>query len=88
MPIAAGRQMTPGELADAVAYAQQHRQSSAAFDVVVSGAGSEPAAYAEAGATWWMEDISPWRFGADPEAPWNDGDTAAMERRITEGPPR
>ena len=46
------------------------------------------AAYVEAGATWWLEDISPWRFGADPEAQWTDDDTRAIEARVAAGPPR
>jgi hypothetical protein len=46
------------------------------------------AGYAEEGATWWIEDTSPWRFGADPEQPWRDQDTAAIRARIAQGPPR
>jgi len=85
--------MRPDEVADAVAYVRRYRQSDAAFDVVVSGAtgpslpdAGRMAAYAEAGATWWLEDISPWRFGADPEAQWTERDTKAIERRVADGP--
>ena len=93
-PITWGRELLPEELAEAVSYVRRHRDSAAAFDVVVSG-GTGPgsvdvtrlAAYAAAGATWWLEDISPWRFGADPEAQWSDRDTAAIERRVADGPP-
>ena len=93
-PAVWGRELRPEEVADSVAYVQRHRDSAAAFDVVVSGGtGPGPAdatrmdAYAAAGATWWLEDISPWRFGADPEAQWSDQDTVAMERRVADGPP-
>jgi hypothetical protein len=93
-PITLGRDLDPAELAEAVAYVRRHRDSEAAFDVVVSG-GTDPARegaarmadYAAAGATWWLEDISPWRFGADPEAQWSEQDTAAIERRVADGPP-
>ena len=93
-PITWGRDLRPEELAEAVAYVRRHRESDAAFDVVASG-GTSPgpvdaarmAAYAGAGATWWLEDISPWRFGADPEAQWSDQDSMAIERRVAGGPP-
>ena len=93
-PIAWGRELRPEEVAEAVAYVRRHRDSEAAFDVVVSGrTGPGPAdaarmvAHAAAGANWWLEDISPWRFGADPEAQWSDQDSAAIERRVADGPP-
>jgi alkanesulfonate monooxygenase SsuD/methylene tetrahydromethanopterin reductase-like flavin-dependent oxidoreductase (luciferase family) len=94
VPISGDGALRPEELAEAVAYVREHRQVDTAFDVVVSG-GTEPAAgdgrrlaaYAAAGATWWLEDISPWRFGADPEAQWTEQDTAAIERRVAAGPP-
>jgi alkanesulfonate monooxygenase SsuD/methylene tetrahydromethanopterin reductase-like flavin-dependent oxidoreductase (luciferase family) len=93
-PVMWGRDLDPEELAEAVAYVRPYRDSEAAFDVVVSG-GTHPgpvhasrmAAYATAGATWWLEDISPWRFGADPEAQWSDQDSVAIERRVADGPP-
>ena len=93
-PIKWGGELDPDELAQAVAYVDRHRPGGTPFDVVVSGrTGPGPedagriAAYAAAGATWWLEDISPWRFGADPEAQWTDRDTEAMERRVADGPP-
>jgi alkanesulfonate monooxygenase SsuD/methylene tetrahydromethanopterin reductase-like flavin-dependent oxidoreductase (luciferase family) len=93
-PITWGRDLRPAELAEAVAYVRRHRDSDAAFDVVAAG-GTSPgrvdatrmAAYADAGATWWLEDISPWRFGANPEAQWSDQDSTAIERRVADGPP-
>ncbi|GIJ70813.1 LLM class flavin-dependent oxidoreductase [Virgisporangium ochraceum] len=90
-----GAPLRPDEVAEAVAYVATHREATTPFDVVVSGS-TDPgpgdadrmAAYVEAGATWWLEDANPWRFGADPEAQWTDRDTTAVERRVAAGPPR
>jgi hypothetical protein len=38
----------------------------------------------EAGATWWLEDISPWPFGWNWQGPWP---VEAMRARILQGPP-
>ncbi len=46
---------------------------------------AEAARYEDAGLTWWLEDIDPWRFGGDAEPPWQLG---AMRERILAGPPR
>jgi alkanesulfonate monooxygenase SsuD/methylene tetrahydromethanopterin reductase-like flavin-dependent oxidoreductase (luciferase family) len=93
-PIKQGGDLSPDEVAAALTYVRRHRATDAPFDVVVSGGtGPRPddadrmAAYAAVGATWWLEDISPWRFGADPEAQWADRDTGAIERRVADGPP-
>ena len=89
-----GEYMTPEEVRQIVAYVRGQRTSADPFDVVVSGhtAGTDPAAdsalvqeYAGAGATWWLEDISPWPFGWTWQGPWP---TAAMRARIRQGPPR
>jgi alkanesulfonate monooxygenase SsuD/methylene tetrahydromethanopterin reductase-like flavin-dependent oxidoreductase (luciferase family) len=94
-PVTWGAALRPDQLAEAVAYVTHHREAETPFDVVVSGStGPAPedadrmTAYVEAGATWWLEDISPWRFGADPQAQWTDRDTRAIERRVAAGPPR
>jgi hypothetical protein len=93
-PIKQGGDLSPDEVAAALTNVRRHRATDAPFDVVVSGGtGPRPddadrmAAYAAVGATWWLEDISPWRFGADPEAQWADRDTGAIERRVADGPP-
>jgi alkanesulfonate monooxygenase SsuD/methylene tetrahydromethanopterin reductase-like flavin-dependent oxidoreductase (luciferase family) len=92
-----GEALTPDEVASGMAYVDQHRTATTPFDVVIGGGtdGEDPAGsarrmaeYAEVGATWWVEDGSPWRFGADPEEPWRDVDTEAVRRRIVQGPPR
>jgi probable F420-dependent oxidoreductase len=51
----------------------------------VYGDAAEIRSYAEVGLTWWLEDISPWRFGGESRPPWP---LAAMRRRLQAGPPR
>jgi hypothetical protein len=68
------------------------------FDVVIPGStpGDDPiraeeivASYRNAGATWWIEDVSMWRFRE-----WNSWNepyqwpTAEIEERIRQGPPK
>ena len=69
------------------------RDAARPFDLVVSGrtSGTDRAAnaaqvraYAEAGATWWLENISPWAFGWNWQGPWP---AEAMHARILAGPP-
>jgi hypothetical protein len=52
------------------------------FDVVVEGAWSEhsPAAWAKAGATWWLETL--WNAVSDPDA------VDCSMSRLRQGPPR
>lgn len=45
----------------------------------------EVARYADAGLTWWLEDVGPWRFGAGEDPPWP---LEAMRERVLVGPPR
>ncbi len=80
------QQITPDELATVVAYIKEHRTSAAPFDVVLEFArgssnraevrGNLPA-YAEAGLTWWLEDVGSWRGPLDE-----------MRDHIRQGPPR
>ncbi|WP_210508033.1 LLM class flavin-dependent oxidoreductase [Naasia sp. SYSU D00057] len=85
---AAGRQ----ELQDVVDYVRAHRSSDEAFDVVVSGRSEHDADSADRIAgfqdigTWWLEDISPLRFGVDWPALADPWDTAALADRIAAGP--
>jgi alkanesulfonate monooxygenase SsuD/methylene tetrahydromethanopterin reductase-like flavin-dependent oxidoreductase (luciferase family) len=85
--------LTPDDVRALVAYVRTHRQGEAPFDVVIGGhtAGKDRAAdratveaYAAAGATWWLEDVSPWPFGWNWQGPWP---FAAMRERIRSGPP-
>jgi alkanesulfonate monooxygenase SsuD/methylene tetrahydromethanopterin reductase-like flavin-dependent oxidoreductase (luciferase family) len=90
-----GETMSPAELAEAQEVVDTHRTASGPFDVVASGpTGEDPTAdraslaeYEAVGTTWWLEDVSPWRFGADVEAAWRPADTEAMVRRVEAGPP-
>ena len=89
-----GEALSPDELRQALDYVRRHRAAAEPFDVVVSGAtdpgpgsAARMTAYAEVGATWWVEDVSPWRFGADPQAQWLPADTEAIRTRIASGPP-
>lgn len=42
------------------------------------------AAYAEAGVTWWRENLSPWRFGWRGQGSWS---VEPLRERIRRGPP-
>jgi alkanesulfonate monooxygenase SsuD/methylene tetrahydromethanopterin reductase-like flavin-dependent oxidoreductase (luciferase family) len=89
--------ITPDEWREIVAYIQAHRTSTKPFDIVHSGAapGDNPAQaaelvepYAQAGVTWWIEPVDPWRFGWSFEVPWPDEATVRIRERIAQGPPR
>lgn len=95
-PISFGDPITPATWRSILATIARHRQSSAPFDAVQAGAtdgadrarGVETVApYAEVGVTWWMEDISPYRFGRRWEDPWTAGDARLMAERVRQGPP-
>jgi alkanesulfonate monooxygenase SsuD/methylene tetrahydromethanopterin reductase-like flavin-dependent oxidoreductase (luciferase family) len=89
-----GQEMTPDDLREIVAYTRAHRTSDEPFDVTVGGHtpgtdrtrdADHVAARAEAGATWWLEDISPWPYGWKWQGDWP---VEAMNERIRRGPPR
>jgi hypothetical protein len=89
-----GQTLAPIDLAEVVGYVRARRATDQPFDVVVAGHtfGESVAAdagkiqpYAEAGATWWFEDISPWPFGWNWNGPWP---VEAMIQRVRRGPPR
>ena len=95
-PIKNDGQMTPDDVREMVGYVAAHRGTerdpNAPFEVVIGGASDAGAAgtrtvapLAEAGATWWVEGIDPWRFGYADGAPWP---VEAMHGRIRKGPPR
>ena len=73
----------PGTIADRLATIESHRTATGPFDVVV-GAYSDPtpagarmvAEYAEAGATWWLEELNGFRGSLDD-----------MLARVDAGPP-
>lgn len=81
-------------LQSCVAYIRAHRETDEAFDVVYSGVtpGDEPeraadivGSFADAGATWWLEPIAPYRYGDGFAEPW---DTGKLRERVLQGPPR
>ena len=89
--------ITPGEWRELLAYVQRYRTSTAPFHAAHAGAtpGDNPAqaanliqSYAEAGVTWWIEPIDPWRFGWSYEVAWDPEATVLMRERIRQGPPR
>jgi alkanesulfonate monooxygenase SsuD/methylene tetrahydromethanopterin reductase-like flavin-dependent oxidoreductase (luciferase family) len=89
--------ITPDEWRRIIDFIAKQRQSEAHFDFVHSGKTSgdnlkedqqavEP--YIEAGVTWWMEPVDPWRFGWKWEDKWSNEATSRMLERIKQGPPR
>ncbi|HKD76471.1 MAG TPA: LLM class flavin-dependent oxidoreductase [Ktedonobacterales bacterium] len=86
--------LKPDDVRAITAYTSAHRASGDPFDIVIAGEtpggdlarGADiTASYAEAGCTWWIEDISPWPFGWKWEGPWP---VEAMRERVRQGPPR
>lgn len=82
------------QLKEAVAFVRLHRMHDDAFDVVCTGdtPGDEPACaadivekYGEAGATWWLEAIAPYRFGLGFGGDWP---VERLRERVLQGPPR
>jgi alkanesulfonate monooxygenase SsuD/methylene tetrahydromethanopterin reductase-like flavin-dependent oxidoreductase (luciferase family) len=89
--------MTPDTWREALAYIRQHRTLLTPFDAAHGGCVPDdlwhkatPAVepFAEVGVTWWIEDVSPWRFGASWEEPWKPEHTQRMVELIRRGPPR
>lgn len=90
--------VTPEMLADMGRYIKQHRTSDTPFDMVTAGRTTGEDAVADeavlapfeaAGTTWWIEDMSMWRFGA--WEPWKESyawPKEEIEARIRLGPPR
>jgi alkanesulfonate monooxygenase SsuD/methylene tetrahydromethanopterin reductase-like flavin-dependent oxidoreductase (luciferase family) len=89
--------LTPDDWRAIAASIAAYRTADGPFDLVHGGrsSGADHAAgvalastYAEAGVTWWIEDISPWRFGWKWEDAWSAAATALMTQRVRQGPPR
>ncbi|MBN1875967.1 MAG: TIGR03619 family F420-dependent LLM class oxidoreductase [Anaerolineae bacterium] len=81
------------QLKDALAYVQAKRTRDAPFDIVCTGVtpGDDPAQaaailapYRDAGVTWWLEGIAPYRWGQDLEGDWP---CERLRQRVLEGPP-
>ena len=86
--------MTPQDVRDMVRYISGHRARNGSFEVVIAGetpgedhaTGTQVVAtYEEAGATWWIESIDPWRFGWTENEPWP---AEEMRYRVRQGPPK
>ena len=76
--------ITPDDVREIRAYVAEYRRSDAPFDIIVVGytPGDHPgrdivARLEEAGATWWLEGLDPWRGPLDE-----------MRARLRAGPPR
>jgi alkanesulfonate monooxygenase SsuD/methylene tetrahydromethanopterin reductase-like flavin-dependent oxidoreductase (luciferase family) len=96
-PVKGDGSISPEEWRELLAYIHLHRTSNTPFDAVHFGAtpGDEPLRaaelirpYADAGVTWWIEPVDPWRFGWSYEVPWDPQATVRMYERIRQGPPR
>jgi alkanesulfonate monooxygenase SsuD/methylene tetrahydromethanopterin reductase-like flavin-dependent oxidoreductase (luciferase family) len=80
--------ITPDDIRAIKAYVEAQRTFTTAFDIVLEGEtpGDDPAKasaivepLAEAGATWWLEDVA--------TAPYTIGGVEGVRRRIKQGPP-
>ena len=96
-PLKLGSSIVPDEWRELLAYIQKYRTSTEPFEAVHSGAtpgdNHEQAAeliqpYADAGVTWWIEPVDPWRFGWSYEVPWAPEATVLMRERVRQGPSR
>lgn len=82
--IMGGTKQTPEDVREMVSYIMANRHSSEPFEVAFGGKTSgtdiaadahEVIAYRDAGVTFWLEDLNPWR-----------GPLAEMRERIRRGP--
>ena len=88
--------LSPEDWRDIRVYSLQHRTRDTHFDLVGGGQTSVDheqaqaiiAPYADAGLTWWLEDISPLRLGMGWDELWKPWDVEALRARILVGPPR
>jgi hypothetical protein len=85
--------MTPEDAREVARYVAGHRAGNDPFELVVAGetpgedrkeGARSVAAFEEAGVTWWIESIDPWRFGWTEGEPWPSEE---MRRRVRQGPP-
>jgi probable F420-dependent oxidoreductase len=86
--------LSPQQVREIAAYIGEQRSSDEPFDILQRGTtpGEDRAqdlesiaAYEEAGATWWLENIHPWRFGWQGQGAWPLG---AIRDYILQGPAR
>jgi len=91
------KDLSPEQFRDILSYVREQREQQPEdlpFDLVLKrntlpkGRDEDRAAveaYEKAGVTWWVEGISPWRFGWQGDGGWP---LTAMQDRILMGPPR
>jgi alkanesulfonate monooxygenase SsuD/methylene tetrahydromethanopterin reductase-like flavin-dependent oxidoreductase (luciferase family) len=86
--------LRPVELRECVTYTLARRTNDGPFDVAIGGttvglnasdARNHVDAYREAGATYWLEDVSPFAFGWTREGPWPIDE---MREHVRHGPPQ
>lgn len=98
VPIKTTGHLSPDEWRELLAYVREVRTEATPITGVAMGvtgrmtpaeARAKVAAYAQAGCSWWVEDISPYGYGL----PWHSGAWPAdaapfLEDRIRQGPPK
>ncbi len=89
--------LTPDDWRRILAYVQQHRTADTPFAAVHSGVtpGDDPSqdrekvvAYAKAGVTWWIEDLSPYGRGLGWDEKWTTEMVKQLRLRLRQGPPK
>jgi alkanesulfonate monooxygenase SsuD/methylene tetrahydromethanopterin reductase-like flavin-dependent oxidoreductase (luciferase family) len=88
--------LTPDDWREILATIQQHRIADSPFEAVHGGttSGDNPdkdrekvAAYAAAGVTWWIEDLSPYGRGLGWAEKWTPEIVDKLWQRLRQGPP-
>ena len=96
-PVKGGGPMSPDEWRELLTYIGKYRTSNSPFDAVHSGttpgddltrAYEIVKPYDDAGVTWWIEPVDPFRFGWSYEVPWAPEATVLIRERVQQGPPR
>lgn len=86
--------LTPAQIAECVSYTYSYRTDSTPLEVVIQGHTdgddrehdrAQVATFQAAGATWWLEECSPFSFGWDRSGPWP---VERITQRIRRGPPK
>jgi hypothetical protein len=87
--------LTPNDWREILAFIQQHRTSTAPFEAVHGGVTTgnpdqdreTVTAYAQAGVTWWIEDLSPYGRGLGWAEKWTPEIVKQLWQRLHQGPP-
>lgn len=89
--------LTPNDWREILTTIRQHRTTDAPFAAVHGGitSGDNPdedrqkvAAYAAAGVTWWIEDLSPYGRGLGWAEKWTPELVVQLRQRLQQGPPK